>query len=237
MSRGDGEINEGYIYFGRGEYLGIVPTRARELVAFHLTKATNLDDYRKSFGSIESFRRRYAEIAPILAGPLQSLDSWDATTVAPGRRMRAERWVTDGLALAGDSALTVNPITSQGVCLALEGGITLATIVRRCFARGDFSARALAPYEAMRRPQAEAVQEIGDYCVWGFGSSNPFVSAMKTRMLRRLNERRDFRQYVMASFCGLHWLTPRRLDLIDGLNYAGLLPNRRSQYGLLEGVG
>lgn len=233
MGRPEDEVTEGYIYFGRGMYLGIVPTRARELVAFQLTPAKNREEYAASFGSLEGFRRRYAEIAPILKSCVGTLESWDQTTVTPGIRVRADRWVADGVALAGDAAVTVNPITSQGVCLALEQGVSLATIAKRCFARSNFSAASLAPYEVWRRGQAETVQELGDLCLWGFGTSNPVLSYLKERMLQRLSNDPAMRKYVLATFCGLHWLTPAPLGIADGLAGAGIWKRAAWKYALV----
>jgi len=53
--------------------------------------------------------------------------------------------------MVGDAALTVNPITSQGVSLALEDALTLAVVTRQTFRRNDLRAHALRPYELWRR--------------------------------------------------------------------------------------
>lgn len=229
----ESQINEGHIAFGRGEYLGICPTRPGELVAFHLSTAQSRDAYRARYLTVERLRDEYVKLAPILRSSIASLASWDMLTYAPATRVRADQWVMNGLALVGDAAVQVHPVTSQGVCLALEGGLSLATVVRRCFRRGDFSAGGLAPYEAWRRPQAEAIQELGDLCDWGFGSSNRIISHLKNRMLARLDSDQALKKYVMASFCGLHWLTPERLGLRDGLAAAGLLPRGRKKLGMI----
>jgi len=226
MSRRDDEITEGHIYFGRGSYLGVVPTRPGELVAFELTACRDQRTYRDQVGSIERFREDYTRRAPILAGPVDSVDSWDRVTVAPGFRMRARRWVDDHVALVGDAALTVNPITSQGVSLALEDALTLAVVTRQAFRRNDLRAHALRPYELWRRPQAEAVQELGDISLWGFTRRGRMLSAMKERTLRRLDNDRDFRTYVMASYCGLRWLTPKALTFMDAARILGVAPKR-----------
>lgn len=235
MSRPDDEITEGHIYYGRGSYLGVVPTRAGELVAFELTSAPDLRAYRERVGDLAQFRDDYARRAPILAGPVRGVDSWDRVTVAAGFRMRAERWVEDHVALVGDAALTVNPITSQGVSLSLEDALTLALVVGEAFRRGDLSAHALRPYELLRRPQAEAIQNLGDLSLWGFTRRNRMLSALKERTLRRLDDDADFRAYVMASYCGLHWLTPKALTFLDAARILGLAPRRPSVFASLKG--
>jgi 2-polyprenyl-6-methoxyphenol hydroxylase-like FAD-dependent oxidoreductase len=226
MSRRDDEITEGHLYFGRGSYLGVVPTRAGELVAFELTSCRDQRSYRDRVGTIDRFREEYARRAPILSGSVDSVDSWDRVTVAPGYRIRARSWVDDHLALVGDATLTVNPITSQGVSLALEDALTLAAVAGQAFRRNDLRADALRPYELWRRPQAETIQELGDISLWGFTRRGRMLSALKERTLRRLDDDRDFRTYIMASYCGLHWLTPKPLTFLDAARILGVAPRR-----------
>jgi 2-polyprenyl-6-methoxyphenol hydroxylase-like FAD-dependent oxidoreductase len=227
MARRDDDVTEGHVVFGRGEYLGIVPTRAGELVTFHLTAARSLDEYKAIYGGdIEELQRQHARMAPILGDCIRNVREWKQMTWTPAIKGRAERWVADGVALVGDAVISVNPITSAGACLALEGGVRLATVVKRCFQRGDFSAAALAPYEAWSRPEAESIQEIGDWTAWAFTTRNPVIHLLKERMLRRLDTDDKMKLRIMASSTGMHWLTQAKLDWRDGLAAAGLWPQR-----------
>lgn len=227
MARGNDEVTEGHVVFGRGEYLGIVPTRAEELVTFHLTAAKSLDEYKAIYGGdIEELQRQHAQMAPILNDCIKNVKSWSQMTWTPAIKGRAERWVADGVALVGDAVIAVNPITSAGACLALEGGVRLATVVKRCFQRGDFSAAALLPYEAWSRPEAESIQEIGDWTAWAFTTRNPIIHMLKERMLRRLETDEKMKLRILASSTGLHWMTQAKLDWRDGLAAAGLWPQR-----------
>ena len=218
------QVKDGYVYFGRGEYLGIVPTRPGELVAFHLTSTPNLDAYKEMIGGIEGFRRRYAEMAPVLEEPARSVESFGQTSHTLGHSMRAERWVTDGLLLLGDSGVTVNPITSSGAGLALEEGVAFGEVVSDCFARGDLSAAALAPYEQRCRPTAEQMQEMGDTCTFVFGTRLPVVNGLKLRMLRRIDRDPAMKHRILAYFSGME---PERIGYRDGLAAAGLWPRGR----------
>jgi monooxygenase len=217
-------IKDGYVYFGRGEYLGIVPTRPGELVAFHLTSTPNLDAYKQMIGGIDGFRARYAEMAPILAEPAQSVDSFDRTSHTLGHSMRAETWVDDGLLLLGDSGVTVNPITSSGAGLALEEGVAFGEVVSECFAKGDLSAAALAPYEERCRPRAEKMQDMGDTCTFVFGSRLPVVNGLKLRMLSRIDRDPAMKHRILAYFSGME---PDPIGYRDGLAAAGLWPRGR----------
>ncbi|MEV4621451.1 hypothetical protein AB0J74_22420 [Asanoa sp. NPDC049573] len=134
------------------------------------------------------------------------------------------------MALVGDVALTVNPITSQGVSLALEDALTLAVVAGRALRRNDLSAHALRPYELLRRPQAETIHELGDISLRAFTRRGRLMTAMKLRTLRRLDNDREFRTYVMASYCGLRWLTPKPLSFMDAARILGVAPRRAAVF-------
>jgi len=227
FERNTDDVTEGHIFFGRGQYLGVVPTQARELVTFHLTTQNSHAEYQVQFGGIEQLQRKYVSMAPILHNCIKNVRSWDQISCPPSIRIRADRWVADGVALVGDAALTVNPVTSQGTCIALVNGVKLATIIRKCFDRGDFSADSLRPYEEWCRPEAEAIQELGDNCLWLFSSRNYVLTWLKNRMLSNLRPNTRLKLRVMAAFCGLHCLLPRRIDWRDGLAAAGFWPQWR----------
>ena len=224
-----GDVPEGYVYFGRGDYVGIVPTRPGELVAFHLTPADSADAYRAQFGGVEQLRRAYAAKAPVLARPLETLEGWERTSFTPGHSMRAERWVDDGVALVGDSAVTVNPITSEGAALAIEGGIGFAEVAIDCFRRGDLSAAALGAYEQRHRRPAEQMQEMGDLFTRAFSSRNPVAWRLLQRVLTGIDRRPEMKHRVLAYFAGIH---PERIGILDGLAGAGLWPSRRRRLAL-----
>ena len=203
-----------------------MPTRTQELVAFYLTTLDEAE-FRASFGTIGALRQHFVAIAPFLSASVESVTSWADVTYAPSVRVRAHRWIGEGVALVGDAAVSVNPITSQGACLALDAGVRLATVVHRCFDRNDLSAQALAPYEARCRPEAEAVQDVGDLCVWAFSSRNPLVSYLKERMLARFDADPRRKRYVMGFFSGMHELAPKGLGWREGMAAAGLWPQGR----------
>ncbi|MFC7310256.1 FAD-dependent monooxygenase [Streptomyces monticola] len=72
----------------------------------------------------------------------------------------AETWVRDGLVLIGDAAHTHGPLGAQGINLALQDAAALHPVLVDALDAGDFSRRRLAPFEAARRPAAEAVTRM-----------------------------------------------------------------------------
>ncbi len=61
------------------------------------------------------------------------------------------RAVGDGFLLAGDAVRVTEPVTGEGVFFALKTGELAAEAADRAFARGDLTARGLAPYVAACR--------------------------------------------------------------------------------------
>jgi 2-polyprenyl-6-methoxyphenol hydroxylase-like FAD-dependent oxidoreductase len=224
IMRNDGDrVDAGYVYFGRGQYLGVVPTGPEQLVAFHLTAAGSHEEYRSRFRDIDDFRRTYAQWAPVLGAAVESYEDWSQSSHTLGHSMRALDWVADGAVLLGDSAVTVNPITSQGACIALEEGHALAGVVTDAFARGDLSAEALRPYEHACRRTAEQMQDMGDLCTRVFASRNVVLSWLKQRMLQRIDRKSEMKLKILSYFSGMH---DHRIGWRDGLAAGGLWRRR-----------
>jgi 6-methylpretetramide 4-monooxygenase len=212
-------VGAGYVYFGRGQYLGVVPTGPEQLVAFHLTAAGSHEEYKAQFRDLDDMRLTYAEWAPVLGAPVESFEDWSQSSHTLGHSMRAHDWVTDGAVLLGDAAVTVNPITSQGACIALEEGTALARVVTQAFKSGDLSSEALRPYELACRRTAEQMQDMGDLCTRVFGSRNVVLSGLKQRMLKRVDRKPDMKLKILSYFSGMH---DERIGWRDGLAAGGL---------------
>lgn len=72
------------------------------------------------------------------------------------RTVRAERWHRGRVALLGDAAHAVHPISGMGAALALEDAYVLADEL----AAGSDVSSALANYERRRRPRVERVRQF-----------------------------------------------------------------------------
>ena len=68
-----------------------------------------------------------------------------------------DRFVGDGFVLVGDAAMFVDPIFSAGVTLATRAAVYAGEQILECFEKDDFSAAALAPYEARIRHPMGAI--------------------------------------------------------------------------------
>jgi len=130
---------------------------------------------------------------------------WDSLRAFPGLRGRLGRarlegglrvagplayWrrraVADGVVLAGDAAAFMDPMTGQGVYLALRSGELAAEAAIRSLDRGGPTARILAGYERERRRAFAEAFLLSR--VLQFVASRPRAAA---RALRRMAERPD----------------------------------------------
>jgi salicylate hydroxylase len=100
--------------------------------------------------------RAMLRVAPALAGLAADAADWTAWpihTVDP-----EHPWTAPGLALIGDAAHAMTPFAAQGAAMAIEDADTLATHVA---ARPHDMSRALAAWEAERRPRIRRVARRG----------------------------------------------------------------------------
>lgn len=102
--------------------------------------------YLEFLRSVEGFRERVSRsklLPPVFAvGPLG---------------FTVDRCYGPGLLLVGDSAGFLDPLTGQGITLALKSAQAALPVIERAFATGDFSTRVLAEYGKAR---LELVQDL-----------------------------------------------------------------------------
>ncbi|MDD2626287.1 MAG: NAD(P)/FAD-dependent oxidoreductase [Methanomethylophilus sp.] len=63
--------------------------------------------------------------------------------------------VADNIILVGDAARVIDPITGGGICHACRTGMYAGKVLTECAKTGDFSKKALMPYEKMWRDRME----------------------------------------------------------------------------------
>lgn len=73
---------------------------------------------------------------------------------------QASRAHADRLLLVGDAAGGLDPITGEGISLALCTGASAAEVIDGALGRGDCSARALAPWTSRRRAEVRALANL-----------------------------------------------------------------------------
>ena len=100
------------------------------------------------------------------------------------------RWSDGRVVLVGDAAHATTPGVGQGAALAIEDAVVLTD---RIAGSDDLSA-ALAEYETIRRPRAEAVLKISRRVDKAAQLANPLGCRLRNAFVRRLPEQAQRRQ-------------------------------------------
>jgi 2-polyprenyl-6-methoxyphenol hydroxylase-like FAD-dependent oxidoreductase len=103
---------------------------------------------------------------------------------------RLPRWTIGRVVLVGDAAHATTPGVGQGAAQAMEDAVVLAERL----ASGADPATALAAYETIRRPRADAVLKISRRVDKAAQLENPLGWRLRNLLARRLPERAQRRQ-------------------------------------------
>jgi 2-polyprenyl-6-methoxyphenol hydroxylase-like FAD-dependent oxidoreductase len=139
-------------------------------------------------------RRRFCGASPAGIKPIAAV----ADTADEGAILRNDvyyleplpRWSEGRVVLVGDAAHATTPGIGQGAAQAIEDAVVLAD---RLASGGDL-ATALAEYEALRRPRAEAVLKLSRRVDKAAQLASPLGWRFRNALVRWLPERAQRRQ-------------------------------------------
>ncbi len=138
---------------GPGRHVVTYPLRDQRLV--NIVAIEERSDWKEEGwrrqGDPDDLRTRFADFGGPVGDILSKID--EVHLWALFLRPVAQIWQNGRLALLGDAAHPTLPFMAQGACLALED----AWVLTRAFQDNSGVARALATYEATRRPRARQV--------------------------------------------------------------------------------
>jgi 2-polyprenyl-6-methoxyphenol hydroxylase-like FAD-dependent oxidoreductase len=216
LPRPAGFGEDGRYYVGRREILGVFPLGGDFVYAFYLWPAGQREALEAR--GLPAFTSRIAAIDPDLRGALDALTRWDQVGWMPCVKVTPRAWVADGAALLGDAAHALNPHVAQGRNQALEDAVALDAVLDSCFAAGNFSRRALALYERLRRPRAAGLQRLGDEMAFFWNAGNPLVTGIRDRVFATLDRKDDLRHKMLRLVAGL---SDQRFTLRDRVRALG----------------
>jgi 2-polyprenyl-6-methoxyphenol hydroxylase-like FAD-dependent oxidoreductase len=216
---------EGRYYVGRREILGIFPVSEALLYLFYLVPGNDQLRFKDQPGGLETLKEAIGIIDPAVNDALGEITGWEQIGYMPCRRVKAARWVADGVALMGDAAHAMNPHVSQGRNQALEDAMVLSEVIMECFRRGDFSLKALMAYEDTRRMAVERLQRLADEQVFFWNAGDPIRTWLRDRVFRTMDHNARLRYRMLARVAGLE---VRSYDFLDYLKAAGFFPDVRS---------
>jgi len=201
---------------GRRKILGLFPVSSRTLYLFYMVQKDQIDFLRAS--PLASFKQQLCFINPELEKPLMGLTRWEDTAFMPCFRVRSWRWVSDGAVLMGDAAHAMNPHVAQGRNSAMEDAVVLADVLSDCFKKGDFSQKALAEYEAVRRSSITILQRLGDEMTFFWNSGMAPIVWSRNQSLKALHRNTTLHDKTLKTIAGIE-VTPMTLwDRILMLN-------------------
>jgi 2-polyprenyl-6-methoxyphenol hydroxylase-like FAD-dependent oxidoreductase len=175
--------------WGVGERFGLVDI-GRERTYWFATKNAPEGEPDEPGGRKAEIRRRFGGWHEPIAAVVEAADESailrnDVYYLEPLRR-----WSDGRVVLVGDAAHATTPGLGQGAAQAIEDGVVLADrLVRR-----DELATALAEYETIRRPRAEAVLRISRRADKAAQLANPLGWRLRNAIVRRLPDRAQRRQ-------------------------------------------
>ncbi|HWT70639.1 MAG TPA: FAD-dependent oxidoreductase [Oxalicibacterium sp.] len=86
-----------------------------------------IDDIRAR--GLDAFRRELAQAAPMFAGRVETLQSWDDIKLLSVTVDRLQQWWKPGLLCIGDAAHAMSPIGGVGINLAIQDAVAAANIL------------------------------------------------------------------------------------------------------------
>jgi 2-heptyl-3-hydroxy-4(1H)-quinolone synthase len=141
--------DEVFEMWGRGKRVGVVPLGEGQTYVFTTLNAAARAP--RPFSSLNEFKALWPEHGPPACQAFDALSDLGAVLHNDLEDGLSPRFWAEGLALLGDAAHAVTPNMGQGAGLAIEDACCLA---HQLSGTTELS-RALAEYEALRRPRAK----------------------------------------------------------------------------------
>jgi len=203
-------------YLAKGKMLGMFPLIEGTYIFYYLPTGTF--EGLKARG-LDSFKADLVALAPELADPLATNQSWEDFPHMTPQRVRANSWVSDRVALIGDAVHSLEPTLGQGGSLTLQDVVALLGVLDQCFGETDFSENALKRYEESRKPQTEFIQIMAERAATYMNTSSSVIAWLRDRSLRNSQKNCTTMLLAMEMASGL----THRLGIIEKLKLAGIV--------------
>jgi 2-polyprenyl-6-methoxyphenol hydroxylase-like FAD-dependent oxidoreductase len=107
---------------------------------------------------LDSFRAKVAAAAPMLAGEIGAVASWDDVKLLTVTLDRLERWHRPGLLVIGDAAHAMSPVGGIGINIAVQDAVAAANILAGPMRQGSDPDPLLAQVQKRRLPAVRLTQ-------------------------------------------------------------------------------
>ena len=134
--------------------------------------------------------------------------------VYPLKLSIVENFVSDRLALVGDSAHGIHPLAGQGLNLGMRDIASLVEVIVNAMRRGEDigSLPVLKRYENWRRFETSALAASTDIINKVFSNDNKPMRFIVNTALKSINSNKTLKKNIMREAAGLHGDLPRLLQ-------------------------
>jgi 2-polyprenyl-6-methoxyphenol hydroxylase-like FAD-dependent oxidoreductase len=175
--------------WGVGERFGLVDI-GRELTYWFATKNAPEGEPDERRGKKAEIVRRFSGWHEPIAAVVEAADESAILRNDVYYVESLPRWSDGRVVLVGDAAHATTPGIGQGAAQAIEDAVVLADRL----ARGDDLTAALAEYEAIRRPRADAVLKMSRRVDKAAQLASPLGWRLRNAIVRRVPERAQRRR-------------------------------------------
>jgi len=229
VERPPGFFEEGRYYLGKKKILALFPVSQKKLYLFYLIQLNEQKAMEEK--GIEKLKQDILSIDGCIESSLRPIASWSQLGIMPCMRIRTDTWVRDGVALLGDAAHAMNPHVAQGRNQAMEDGMVLSMILEDCFAKGDFSRKALYAYEEGRRPRVECLQGLGDELTFLWNSGLRPMEWLRERIFHHIQKDLRLQYTTLATVAGID---SQRFTLLDRVKALGFFHLKQEKSGFVK---
>jgi len=199
--------------------LGVMPLAEEATFVHHCVGPRSFDELKNS--GLASFRAEITSTAPELEQAFSNVEAWNRFGYFMPSYVRVDDWVSDNMALLGDSAHTLHPHSGQGLNLSLQDALALARVIQQCHQINDYSATALRAYQADRKLVSDVVGEHAHYSATYALSGNWLVQRLNRRALKRLQKNRELLKTTLEITAGVFKKKP---GIVQLARIGGILP-------------
>ena len=116
------------------------------------------EDARVRAAGLPALRARIAELAPVVAGRVDEIDSWDGVHLLTVEANRLRRWHRPGLLCIGDAAHAMSPVGGVGINLAVQDAVAAANLLAGPLVAGTVTEARLAAVQRRRELPTRVIQ-------------------------------------------------------------------------------
>jgi kynurenine 3-monooxygenase len=212
---GNWALDPGYVHmWPRGDFVFILfPVLAGEFIGMLFlpndSNATRKPEAERDFVG--------SEFADLVALAPNIVSRYVETPIMPLRRLRCRPWsYSERFTLIGDAAHTILPFYGQGMNASLED----CEILAQCLGRHQLSDSPLADYEYLRKPNADAIDELAlEHYHYLSRFAETKESIRKKELEAELNKRfpSEFVPiYTLVAFTSLPYKTCQKMGELQG---------------------